>query len=144
MEHILFPMQTAREKKRKSNFRKSHTQNFKKKSKIYTVLYIEPSSVAPYPQSMAQNMPQSPKLYWYGGIFDDLLSYTEQFCIPSHQTAQCAHRAVVRLFHWHLSANHILLSRSPPTTSCSTSRLPKPTLWLLPVYAEDVRQQNPL
>ena len=83
-------------RKRKSNFRKSHTQNFQKKSKIYTVLCIEPSSVAPYPQSMAQNMPQSPKLYWYGGIFDDLVSY--------HILSNFVYRAIkllnVRIVQW--------------------------------------------
>ena len=41
----------------------------------------------------SQNMPPSPKHYWYGDIFDDSLSDTEQFCIPSHRTAQCTHCA---------------------------------------------------
>ena len=40
-------------------------------------------------------MPLSPKLYWYRGIFDDSVSYTAEFCIPSHRNAQCAHCAVL-------------------------------------------------
>ena len=50
-----------------------------------------------YSSSSAQNKPLSPKLYWYRGIFYDSVSYTAEFCIPSHWTAQSAHCAVVRL-----------------------------------------------
>ena len=45
----------------------------------------------------------SPKLYSYRGIFDDSVLDTEQFCIPSHRTAQCTHCA--------LQVCHLLLCR---------------------------------
>ena len=51
-------------------------------------------------------MPLSPKLYRYGAIIYSSVSYTAEFCILSHRTAQSTHCA---LYLWPPKWHHIYI-----------------------------------
>ena len=85
----LFPSANKPEEKRENLILVNLALNlqilFKINTAIYRVIFGGPVSI-----EFGSKYAPSPNLYWYGGIFDDSVSHTEQFCILSHRTAQCS------------------------------------------------------